>query len=190
MSTSKSNELPDYARTVGASAGPYVARVHLGHLPDLETLAVAAKLVESTDLREPRGHPCSFTVTERGNILIVATFGFELAGGHGPALALLPDMHRLFIGAGEELFCYDLTEPRRLWSDHADTGLWGWEVVEDTVLMSAELELAAWDQAGGKLWSRFVEPPWSYTVTAGQLTLDVMGEISKFGLRVGPVRPG
>src|SRR5258708_2657028 len=110
------------------------------------------------------------------------------AGGLCPAIALLPDVHRLFVGAGEELFCYDLIEPRRLWRDRADTGLWGWEIAGATVLMSAELELAAWDKAGEKLWTTFVEPPWSYVVAEDHVTLDVMGEMSRFNLRDGPTQ--
>jgi hypothetical protein len=44
-----------------------------------------------------------------------------------------------------------------------------------TVLMAAELELAARDHRGGKLWSMFVEPPWTYQVASGLVELDVMG---------------
>jgi hypothetical protein len=184
-----SGDLPAYARSVTASAGQYVVSIHLGHLPTFETIALNAKLVDVANLRSAEGRPCFLVVSERGKTLIVASFRYDLAGGLGPAIAIIPERQRLFVGAGEELLCYDLSEPRRLWSDKADTGLWKWEIVDDTVLMSAELELAAWDQSGEKLWSRFVEPPWSYTVKAGQVTLDVMGEISTFGLRVGPSRP-
>ena len=56
------------------------------------------------------------------------------------------------------------------------------------VLMSAELELAAWDLAGQKLWTTFVEPPWSYEVRNGVVTLDVMGVISEFLTKSGPDR--
>lgn len=33
-----------------------------------------------------------------------------------------------------------------------------------TAVIPADLELAAWDIDGTKLWSRFVEPPLSYSV--------------------------
>jgi hypothetical protein len=55
--------------------------------------------------------------------------------------------------------------------------------------MSAELELAAWDLRGNKLWSIFVEPPWGYTVDGEQLHLDVMGMKASFDLVGGPPRP-
>ena len=32
------------------------------------------------------------------------------------------------------------------------------------MLMLAELEFAAWDLKGKKMWSTFVEPPWVYDV--------------------------
>jgi hypothetical protein len=32
--------------------------------------------------------------------------------------------------------------------------------------MAAELELAAWDVGGDKLWSRIVEPPWELGLRA------------------------
>ena len=53
---------------------------------------------------------------------------------------------------------YELApSPRRLSEDSADVGFWSWAQHGETVLMSAELELAAWSSAGRKLWSTFVE---------------------------------
>jgi hypothetical protein len=188
MEPSESGELPEYARGVRVSAGQYVVEVHPGHLSTFERLASVARLVDVVDLRSSEGRPCSVTVSERGKMVLVASFRYQLEGGLGLAVALLPDVHRLFVGAGDELFCYDLAQPRRLWRDNADTGLWGWEIVGDTVLMSAELEFAAWDKSGEKLWSTFVEPPWSYVVADGSVALDVMGEMSRFTVREGPER--
>jgi hypothetical protein len=59
--------------------------------------------------------------------------------------------------------------------------------VGDVVFMSAELELAAWSTNGEKLWTMFVEPPWSYEVTdSDEVRLDVMGTITTFDKRQGP----
>jgi hypothetical protein len=52
--------------------------------------------------------------------------------------------------------------------------------------MSAELELAAWDWIGQKLWSTYVEPPWDYIVEADRVQLNVMGNKAEFDLRKGP----
>jgi hypothetical protein len=175
-----------YADGFRVSAGPYVIHLYPGHLSTFEHLATEARLVDVNDLRESFGRACSVTVSERNKTLLVATFRFELHGGLGPALALVPDVHTLFVGAGEEIFCYDLATPKRLWRGKADTGLWPWEVVDETVLMSAELEFAAWDRTGFKLWGTFVEPPWSFDIDAGKIRLDVMGMVSEFPLRQGP----
>jgi hypothetical protein len=54
------------------------------------------------------------------------------------------------------------------------------------VLMSAELEFAAWSTEGSKLWSTFVAPPWDYPVVGESVTLNVMGKKCTFHLRQGP----
>jgi hypothetical protein len=110
------------------------------------------------------------------------------AGSH-PGLLLVAETSILFIGAGERLLAYDLHGPVRLWEDRADTGFHEWQRHDDMVVMSAELELAAWDIRGVKRWSRFVEPPWEYQVEGGVVHLDVMGTISSFPLQAGPTRP-
>ena len=51
--------------------------------------------------------------------------------------------------------------------------------------MSAELELAAWDKDGKKLWSKFVEPPWDYKVVNVEIVLDVMGIKTIFNIETG-----
>jgi hypothetical protein len=110
------------------------------------------------------------------------------AGSH-PGLLLVPETSVLFIGAGERLLAYDLQGPARLWEDTADTGFHKWQRHDDMVVMSAELELAAWDIHGVKRWSCFVEPPWEYHVATGRVELDVMGTLSAFPLQAGLNRP-
>lgn len=96
----------------------------------------------------------------------------------------------IFIGAGKIALCYERSpRPRELWTEHVELGFLGWAVHGDIVVMSAELTLAAWDQTGRKLWSTFVEPPWSYQVKDDRVTLDVMGSISTFDLKPGPTPP-
>ena len=90
------------------------------------------------------------------------------------------------LGAGSRLLAFDLSRPARLWEDTAELGFWSWSRHADTVLMAAELELAAWDIGGRKLWSTFVEPPWDYTVTDGRVALNIMGDVTSFDLTGGP----
>ena len=61
---------------------------------------------------------------------------------------------------------------------------------DDTIVMSAELELAAWDLLGRKLWTTYVEPPWEYSVSGSTLNLDVMGVKSHFNMIAGPNTKG
>jgi hypothetical protein len=105
--------------------------------------------------------------------------------GFFPGVVLLEETSRLFIGAGDRILCYDLSGPSRIWEDTADTGFWSWCRHGDVIVMSAELELAAWDLHGRKLWSTFVEPPWKYAVDKDDIHLDVMGTESVFPLREG-----
>jgi hypothetical protein len=74
-----------------------------------------------------------------------------------------------------------------LWLDTAEMGFWGWRQHDAFVLMSAELELAAWTTAGEKLGSTYVEPPWGYSVQGGTLSVDVEGRATRrFPLAAGP----
>lgn len=67
-------------------------------------------------------------------------------------------------------------------------GFWAWARHGDVIAMSAELELAAWDLTGQKLWTTFAEPPWDYRVVDSEVELDVMGCASTFPLVSGPTR--
>jgi hypothetical protein len=69
-------------------------------------------------------------------------------------------------------------------------GFWEWRRHGDIVLMSAELELSAWAINGRKLWSKHVEPPWSYEIRDDRVELDVMGERSNFVVAIGPPSRG
>lgn len=106
-----------------------------------------------------------------------------------PGFLLVPETAILFIGAGERLLAYDLRGLARLWEDQADAGFHDWQRHDDLVVMSAELELAAWDLRGVKRWSTFVEPPWAYHVEGGMVHLEVMGTVSSFPLLAGPTSP-
>lgn len=77
---------------------------------------------------------------------------------------LVPETHLLFVGAGERLVAFDLEGPGLLWIDRADTGFHRWMRHEDIIVMSAELDLSAWDTHSSKLWAAYVEPPWEYHV--------------------------
>jgi hypothetical protein len=107
--------------------------------------------------------------------------------GFDPGIAFVPTTRTLFMGAGTRLLAYRLDDPPfQLWEDAAAVGFWHWSVHAEAVLMAAELELAAWDPSGVKLWSCKVEPPWDYNVIDGRVRLDVMGAVREFNIVTGP----
>ncbi len=117
--------------------------------------------------------------------LVVTQRYAPCSSGFSPGVLLVPETMRLFIGAGERLLAYDLSRPARLWEDEAEFGFWSWSRHGAVVLMAAELQLAAWDLGAGKLWSRFVEPPWSFAVADDVVSVDVMGSVSRVSLNTG-----
>jgi hypothetical protein len=123
---------------------------------------------------------------ENWPLLVTQTYS-PTGPGFEPGVLLAPETGMVFIGAGTRLLGYRSTasEWHQIFVDEVEVGFWNWRRHDDIVLMSAELELAAWSLEGTKLWSRFVEPPWGYTVTGDQIHLDVMGAHSQFSTRTG-----
>jgi len=105
--------------------------------------------------------------------------------GFSPAALIVPQTNLLFLGAGERLLCYDLYSQERLWEDETSCGFWAWNRFDDFVIMSAEIEFAVWTITGIKLWSVFVEPPWSFEICDRTVSLDVMGKTRKHKLEDG-----
>jgi len=171
------------------TVGPYTLSCHPDLLPDLMygSYVEHAGLVEEFDLENSDGKSCCLTIS-RGvewPFLVVAQ-RYDPSGGFHPGALLVPETDLLFIGAGERLLAYRLAGPTRLWMDSTHCGFWGWARHGDRVVLSAELELAAWDIHGRKCWSTHVEPPWSYRVSGKLVEVDVMGTKSSFPLDAGP----
>jgi hypothetical protein len=100
--------------------------------------------------------------------------------GFYPGLVVVPETHRLFLGAGWRLLAYDLSGPARLWADET-RGFWSWSRYGEVVIMA------------GRLWSRAVEPPWTYRVEGRVVVVDMMGRVSRFDLlteAVAQAEPG
>jgi len=172
------------------SFGKYKGHCHTPGLPTLVNEYVErARLAEQIDLSNSEGTAAFFAVGEQNAwpFLVVAQrcVPGEDSGFH-PGALIVPETGVLLIGAGERILAYDLTEPSRIWEDFADTGFWSWDRFGEFVLMSAELELAAWNIRAQKLWTTYVEPPWSYTVEDATVHLDVMGKKSRFTVDAGP----
>lgn len=175
---------------VSVGVGAYTILLHGNALPaQYDEYVEHAKLVEELDLKRHEG-VLSFAGVKRGGEwpdLVVAQ-RFSPAGfGFCPGATLVPETGVLFLGAGERLLAYDVESetPRKLWQDKCGMGFWQWRQHGDVVVMSAELEVAAFNTLGDKLWSKQVEPPWSYTVADGVLRLDVGGSIMRMSLTTG-----
>lgn len=85
---------------------------------------------------------------------------------------LVPETSRVFFGADELLLCFDMERHVRLWEDNTDCLFSSWERAAGLVLMSAELEFGVWTETGEKLWTTFVNPPWTYTIEGDQVHID------------------
>jgi len=148
-----------------------------------------AVLSDEFGLASDEGDHCFLAVTWGGEPwprLVVAQ-RYRPCYGFDPGVAFVPETAVLFAGAGTRLLAYALSgRPRRLWEDAADVGFWHWSVHRSAVLMAAELEFAAWTRGGEKLWTAFVEPPWSYRVIGERVQLDVMGKKTEFPVSAGP----
>ena len=172
-------------------SGEYTVGASMGALPATYTSMVQqAKLHDDLGVRGSEGTALVVTVattpTQWPALVVAQRFKPGPDGGFNPGVLLIPETAVLFVGAGTRLLAYDLRTPRRLWEDEADTGFWGWRRHGELVIMSAELELAAWTVGGEKRWTTFVEPPWEYSVRDGKVELDVMGTKSTFSVGDGP----
>jgi hypothetical protein len=178
--------------------GLYTLSCHTHGLPYLyEDYNRHAEVVSEYGLKEPNEtpqseSPCFVSISRSGYndgwpfLVIVQNYSPDCAGFH-PGAIIIPETDILLLGAGTRLLAYSLDPPSLLWEDDADFGFWGWDRYEDTVLMAAELEIAAWNTEGHKLWARFMEPPWSYHVKEGVIFLDTSGRQSSFPLVTDPV---
>lgn len=168
----------------------FTLHCHPTEFPDIYSLYHdKANLAEEFDLGNVEEALCFVAVTRRSEwppLLSVAQRYSPAGYSFYPGVLLVPETSVLFIGAGERLLAYDLQTPKRLWSDTADCGFWSWQRHGAFVLMSGELEFAAWTAQGKKLWTMFVEPPWEYMVEGDMVDLEVMGNKRRFPILSGP----
>lgn len=160
----------------------------LGFPELLSSYAARATFHENFDTPSLRDHVCFFAVTRRGEPwpFLVITQQYEPAGGgFYPGALVIPETHRLFLGAGRRLLAYDLSLPARLWEDEAEFGFFSWSHYGDFVLMSAEIELAVWTSSGQKLWSRFADPPWEYQIEGSLVVKTDCQGVERLDIRTG-----
>ena len=151
-----------------------------------------ATLADEFDLRESDGDISFLGIIHDSDwpFLVIAQHYSPSGYGFTPGVLIVPETDILFMGAGVRLLAYDLKVPKRIWEDVAEFGFWRWRKHGEYVVMSAELELAAWTVSGQKLWSKEVEPPWDYKVESGLVHLDVMGTKTSFPIASNPSARG
>lgn len=110
----------------------------------------------------------------------------RLREGFGCGVHLVEDTGVLFFGCGESICAYDMATGKKLHHDITPYAFHSWNRHGDVVIMSGELEVAAYALDGTKLWSSVVESPWDYGVTGGKMYTLVMGHRVEFPLRDGP----
>ncbi|QUD89857.1 hypothetical protein [Phenylobacterium montanum] len=173
---------------LAVGADRYNIQGAVGALPILyNEIVERAELHDNFGVGEADGEPVFIAVTrdDAGWPYLALSLRCMPIAGFNPGVFLIPETDVLLIGSGERLLAYDLKAPRKLWEDSTMCGFWRWSRHADIVLMSAELELAAYSLQGERLWSRLVEPPWDYSISGAQIHLDVMGKKSEFSLVSG-----
>jgi len=169
----------------------YTVSVCVGGMPliysDYVEHAVLHEVLDDTT--SSHGTPLFFAVARSSGwpeLVVTGTCDPGPESGFHPGFLLIPETDLFLAGAGTRLSAWNLSPVRRLWQDSANMGFRGWRRHGDIVLMSAECDFAAWSLDGRKLWSAFVEPPWSYEIRDDVVELDVMGECSRFSAAIGP----
>jgi hypothetical protein len=119
------------------------------------------------------------------NLIIKGKYSPSSVSGFYPGILIIPESDILFFGAGEIVQVWELSPYKKIHEESPDCGFWGWSRYSDVVLMSGELELSGWSVSGKKFWSKFVEPPWYYTVDGSAVTTNVMGHEEKFSIYTG-----
>jgi hypothetical protein len=172
----------------------YAVRCCPDGLPEwYESYRTHAVLVDELDLQADPENNCFVGVSKGGLAwpFLVISVGRKPKWAEQeikPGTLVVPETQRLFLGIQERLLAYDLANPCRLWEDRVDPDreFWAWERHGESVLMAAELEMAAWDLRGRKRWSTFVEPPWDYRVEDDTVHLTVLDVPVVFSLEQGP----
>jgi hypothetical protein len=106
--------------------------------------------------------------------------------GYGCGVHIVGETGVMFYGCGESVCAYDIATGTKLHHDITPHAFHSWNRHDDVVIMSGELEVAAYALDGTKLWSATVESPWDFGVTGEKMYTLVMGHRVEFPLREGP----
>ena len=148
--------------------------------------AVVVETIPTFD--EDYGEYIYYGISDSGpypDLIIEGIYSPASVSGFYPEILIIPETDILFLGAGEIVQIWKLSPYVKLHEEFPNCGFWHWSQYNDVVLMSGELELSCWSIEGKKLWSKFVEPPWHYTVENGKVTTDIMNHKESFDIYTG-----
>lgn len=153
-----------------------------------EKIIENAVMIETLICEKQHGEYVFYGITDCGlspDLVIEGNYSPSSDAGFYPGLLIIPEEDILFFGAGDVVQVWNLAPYQKIDEYVPDCGFWSWSRSGDVVLMSGELELAGWDIKGKKLWSRYVEPPWYFTVHNDIVTTNVMDHEESFNIYTG-----
>lgn len=159
----------------------YTIAVHLDTPPDVYGMWLEyAKYLDTDDLSK-EGTSVYIGIAQGGrwyeDIIAFNTDPVDY-GGFYPGFLIIPETEILFIGAGIIIKTYDLKNHKKVFQKDTFVGFWGWQRWAEYVIMLEELEFGVYDLKGNEIWSTYVEPPWTYEINEGIVTLNVMDKLS------------
>ena len=167
---------------INVSIGDY--RLTVGRRCD-----VAGRISESTVVEDLRERPVDdetdiavkvARLDQPAHLMVIlGTTSIDL-----PCVLLVPETNTLFVGANPTIAVYDVATARRLVRDN-DTWFYDWARHGDIVLMSSEMELAGYSLDGDRLWTEYIDPPWSTRVVNDVVEIEGDGAKSRLSLQTG-----
>ena len=151
---------------------------------DIEDAVVVEKLENEDEYNEY----IYYGITDCGvspDLVVEGYYSPASVSGFYPGILILPNENIMFFGAGDIVQIWQLSPYKKIHEESPECGFWGWSTHNDLVIMTGELELAAWNNLGEKLWSKFVEPPWYYEVQEETITTNVMDYEESFNIYTG-----
>lgn len=106
--------------------------------------------------------------------------------GFSPGVHVIPETDTLLVGTAESVAAYDLPTGQRRHLDMTPYSFVSWKRHGELVVMCGEVEVAAYDLQGKRVWAAPIEPPWDYGVSGETMFTIVMGHKTEFPLASGP----
>ncbi|NOS92966.1 MAG: hypothetical protein HOP30_13665 [Cyclobacteriaceae bacterium] len=84
--------------------------------------------------------------------------------GFSPCIHYEYESQSLFIGAGNIIKIYRLSDHQLIFEDKCAVGIWGWQKYKNVIIAQEETALRVFDLQGKQLWEMYVTPPYDFTI--------------------------